>query len=456
MSFNGRRLDCNPYLSGAFEAKVRLEKLRAKKTPLQKLTLGGMEGIYHAGREARTYVDDPKFGVPFLGSTDILAADLSRLPLISKKQVAANAHFTIQEGWTLITRSGTIGRMAYVRSDMAGMACSEHVIRVVPDTDKIPSGYLYAYLSSKFGVPMVIAGTYGAIIQHIEPQHIAELPVPMAPQNIKEKAHALVNEAATTRATANRKHVSAIKAFEEAAGLPQLPERYSASQPDISLAYSSVLRPRLDGLFHSNYHQAALHPILALPKRQRARVAELASSIVEPTRFKRVQVDDIEYGLPFFGTTSLMWNDPEPVYYIPKRTPSVNQYVVTAKTLLIPRSGQLSGIIGHPVLPYGEVVGGAVTEDAIRINTDSEITAGYLYIALSSEYGRRQIKARAFGSSIPHLDIHRIGAITVPRLNEVAFKEIGSIGYEIARNRDAAIKKERSARQLIEQYIDKG
>ncbi len=31
MENNGRRLDCNPYLSGAFEAKVILDKLNVKK-----------------------------------------------------------------------------------------------------------------------------------------------------------------------------------------------------------------------------------------------------------------------------------------------------------------------------------------------------------------------------------------------------------------------------------------
>lgn len=101
-------------------------------------------------------------------SHNILQADLSNISLISKKAVQKNPKLIIEEGWTLITRSGTIGRMAYCRSDMAGMACNKDVLRVVADPDKILSGYLYAYLSSKFGVPLVISGTYGAIIQHIE------------------------------------------------------------------------------------------------------------------------------------------------------------------------------------------------------------------------------------------------------------------------------------------------
>ena len=192
MEDNGRRLDCNPYLSGGFEAKVLLNKLDAKKQRLNEVT----ERIIHAGRESRKYVTDPEQGVPFLGSTDILAADLSWLPLLSKKQVDKNPLFTIQEGWTLITRSGTIGRMAYARPDMAGMACSEHVLRVVPDRTKILPGYLYAYLSSRFGVALIVSGTYGSIIQHLEPNHIADLPVPRLGDALEEKIHNLIAEAA--------------------------------------------------------------------------------------------------------------------------------------------------------------------------------------------------------------------------------------------------------------------
>src|SRR4051794_18778147 len=82
--------------------------------------------------------------------------------------------------------------MAYVRSDMDGLACSEHVIRVVPDPKKIMPGYLYAYLSSSFGVSLVIAGTYGAVIQHVEPNHIFDLPVPIPQKDLQRKVHDLV------------------------------------------------------------------------------------------------------------------------------------------------------------------------------------------------------------------------------------------------------------------------
>lgn len=199
----GLRLDCGPYMSGALEARVKLESLTAPKMPLRKVTLGGMNGIVNPGRIKRTWVQDKKHGRPFLSSTDILQADLSNLRLISHRAVTANPKLLIEQGWTLITRAGTIGRMAYARPDMDGMACTEDVLRVVPDKSKIPPGYLYAYLSSKFGIPLVVSGTYGAIIQHIEPEHIADLPVPRLGDGFERTVHELVIRAADKRAKAS-------------------------------------------------------------------------------------------------------------------------------------------------------------------------------------------------------------------------------------------------------------
>ena len=85
--------------------------------------------------------------------------------------------------------------MVYVRPDMDGMWTSQHIMKIVPDPQRIPPGYLYAFLSGKFGVPLVASGTYGAIIQHIEPEHIADVPVPRLGPEIEEQTHGLIEQA---------------------------------------------------------------------------------------------------------------------------------------------------------------------------------------------------------------------------------------------------------------------
>ena len=48
MRRDGRRFDCGPYMSGALEAKIRLEELACRKDSLASLCVGGVDGIYHA------------------------------------------------------------------------------------------------------------------------------------------------------------------------------------------------------------------------------------------------------------------------------------------------------------------------------------------------------------------------------------------------------------------------
>jgi len=450
LEHNGRRLDCGPYMSGAIEAKELLKKHRTE--PLGSLTTGHNSGIFNGPRFARVYVDKPENGIPFLGSTDILNADLSSISLLSKKQVAGNPALVIDEGWTLITCSGTIGRMAYARSDMKGMAGSQHFMRVVPNTNKIKPGYLYAYLHSRFGVPLITSGTYGAIIQHIEPQHIADLPVPRL-GSVEDQAHEAVQQAANLRTRASESLVDAIAMLERESGLEGIPAIANSGIGFGARAVcSAALVKRMDASFHSPFHEDVLCSIRTIAVGTSS-VRDIAESIFEPKRFKRVQVDGEEFGIPMFGTTALMWADPQPSFLIPKRLASEYELVVDERTILIPRSGQIAGIIGSAVLPYGKLIGGAVSEDAIRIRCRSEIDAGYLFVALNSEYGRRQLKARAYGSSIPHLDVDQIGNVLIPNLDSDLRRRIGSVGFESSELRSEAVNLEQIARDLVERTI---
>ena len=452
----GRRLDCGPYLSGAVEAKLLLNSLPVRITELCDLTHGHEGGIYKGPLFARNFVSDPAFGVPFLSSSSVLHAELKYADLLRVQDAnsARLAPLRIEEGMTLIVRSGTIGRMTYARTEMNGMWSSEHLLKVVPNPNLVSPGYLYAFLSSRFGVPLIIGETYGAIVRHIEPGHISNLPVPLAPDAIQNDAHRLVTEAAEMRTWASTELRAVIREIEEAAGLPPLDIRYASERPDTSLVKASALRGRMDGLFHSSYHQEALARLRSLPEDRRTSVEELASRVFQPPIFKRIPVDDPHYGAPFFGTSALMRADPDASYLLSRRTPGLSDLFVNETTLLVPRSGQLVGIIGHAVLPHGDVVNGAITEDAIRVFCSEETTAGYLLACLSSEYGRRQLKSRAFGSSIPHLNEGTIAGVVIPQLDTPQMEKLGCRAFAARSARHNAVYREREARALVEDWIE--
>ena len=247
----GRRLDCGPYLSGAVEAKLLLNSLPDRPALLRDLTHGHDGGIYNGPQFVRNYVSDPAFGVPFLSSSSMLHAEFRYVDLLRRSDAVSRrlAYLKVEEGMTLISCSGTIGRMAYARPEMAGMWSSQDVLKVVPNPNRVRPGYLYAFLSGRFGVPLVVGETYGAIVQHIEPGHISDLPVPLAPNAIQNEAHRLVTEAAEMRTWASTELRTVVREIEEAAGLPPLDIRYASARPDTSLVKANALRGRMDGLF---------------------------------------------------------------------------------------------------------------------------------------------------------------------------------------------------------------
>ena len=452
----GRRLDCGPYLSGAMEARVVLERLPVHRVDLRGLTDGHQGGIYIGQQFARNYVFDPEHGVPFLSSSSMLHADFMHADLLRKSDATSHrlAHLRIEEATTLVSRSGTIGRMVYVRPEMSGMWATEDAIKIVPDPALVRPGYLYAFLSGSYGRPLLTGGTYGAIVQHVEPLHVARVPVPLAPDDVQEEAHRFVTEAAAMRTAASAELRAVVREIEEAAGLPPIDRWSSVESPDTSLVRASALGGRMDGLFHSSYHRAVLEPLRELPATRRTTVGELAERVFWPPMFKRIRVEDPRYGLPFFGTSALMRSDPDASYLLARRTPGFENLIINETTVLVPASGQLKGIIGHAVLPVGDVIGGTVTHHAIRLFCRTKPTAGYLFASLASEYARRQLKARAFGSSIPSLDESSVAGVGLPKLDDARMEELGLRAFAIRTARHEAIGREREARALVERWID--
>ena len=70
--------------------------------------------IFYGNRAKRIYVTKKEKGIPFLSSSDILQADIENVKLVSKKYTPGIDEMKLVEGWTLVSRSGTIGNCAYV------------------------------------------------------------------------------------------------------------------------------------------------------------------------------------------------------------------------------------------------------------------------------------------------------------------------------------------------------
>ncbi len=149
----------------------------------------GLATGYYPTRFARIYQHDLTY--PFITPKQI--EDLKPEP----KGYLSNLCDTDVEklmpscGELLVTRSGSVGRCVYVNKTLEEYAVSDDVIRLVLLHDKY-SGYVYAFLRTKVGQALMTTNQYGAVIKHIEPKHLENVPIPIPSTKLREKIHNLI------------------------------------------------------------------------------------------------------------------------------------------------------------------------------------------------------------------------------------------------------------------------
>ncbi len=451
---NGRRLDCGPYMSGAIEA---IELLKNHLTePLRNLTAGHNGGIFNGPRFPRIYVRDPACGKPFLGSTDILQGDLTNMHLLSNKQVAANQALLIDEGWTLITCSGTIGRMSYARPAMKGMAGSQHFMRVAPDAKKIKPGYLYAYLSSRFGIPIVISGTYGAIIQHIEPHHLEDLPVPRLGK-IEDQAHGLIEQAATLLGVYQSNINRATRHFFEVVGLRDITiNEWHSWGTDIGFTATFDGPTSLRALNYNPRYQRIINKIKSVSWKPLADLCN-PDSIKRGGRFLRVDGEP-EFSYMMVGQKQIFWLRPEG-RWIGKKFLS-EDLIGKPGTTLIAAVGTLedSEKYCRSEFIWGKGAERAYSEHFYQVlPIDDVMPSGCLFAFMRSETAFRMLRSISYGTKlqVQRPDYLRDMPIPYPESKEER-ESIHKLIIEAYESRDRAIELEDEARTLVERTIEQG
>lgn len=129
-------------------------------------------------RFKRVYVDEGH-GKVLLGGKQLYELDPS-----GKKYLSASKHdgimskLEVDQNTTLITRSGTIGKVALVPKHWEHWVPSDHIIRIVPADESI-AGYINIFLSSDYGYELITRYTYGSVVDEIDDNHVRQIPIPL-------------------------------------------------------------------------------------------------------------------------------------------------------------------------------------------------------------------------------------------------------------------------------------
>ncbi|MCR5234778.1 MAG: restriction endonuclease subunit S, partial [Lachnospiraceae bacterium] len=179
------RLDGSYHLPIVNTLIDRMQKCAGSILPLSDNRL--TTSIILPPRFKRTYVEAGHGRVLF-GGKQIYELDPS-----NKKYLSLKAHdklyreqLEIKENTILITRSGTIGKVALTPKHWENWVASDHIIRVVPTSKEI-AGYLYIFLDSSYGYYFITKHTYGSVIDEIDDNQVGEIPIPILKDEKKQK-----------------------------------------------------------------------------------------------------------------------------------------------------------------------------------------------------------------------------------------------------------------------------
>lgn len=148
------------------------------------------------GRFKRVYVEEGQ-GRVFIGGKQLFELDPSNKKYLSLSQHAdrIEKQLELHENMTLITCSGTIGKVALVGKQWENWTANQHIIRIIPADDSI-AGYLNIFLASDYGYYLITRYIYGAVIDEIDDTQVSKVPIPlMKNHDVQVQINALALEA---------------------------------------------------------------------------------------------------------------------------------------------------------------------------------------------------------------------------------------------------------------------
>lgn len=439
------RLEASVYVTEAAQATQKVLHNRYGFVPLRQVI-----DTHHCPRFKRVFVDKSNFGIYQPSQIQEIAPQ--PVAYISEKTDTNIDALRVKKGQILMTCSGTIGRVTYVSDTFDNLIFSHDLLRInVKNSDEI--GYIYAYFLSKIGNSVIQSGNYGSVIQHIEPEHLLQLPIPNAPDALKTQIHEQVMDSFALRDKSNELLQQAQDLLQKSLNLPPLD---AFKYPNRQAETWSISVEDLVGRFEAGYHNPVVHRIEAHLQKHAKQVSTLAdkslvSEINLPNRYKRHYVEP-EFGVPFLGGKEILELDPRGEKYLSKKQHAdliENQLLLKENMILI----TCSGTIGKTVLVPKHWQDWAASQHLLRVKPVNDDVAGYLAVWLKSPWALPLIQRHTYGSVIFEIDQYHLSEVSVPIVDSETISQINQLALEANALRTEAFEKEQEALAMFERIF---
>lgn len=452
----GNRFDASVYCTEGRAARLKLEKLSQTKFELTSLNPndGFVKDCLYPSRFKRIYVDK-QTGLEFLLPSQINEIYPKAEKYISPKTEVDIDNLKVKKFSLLLTRSGTIGNLTFVSDTLNGKIFSDDVIRTTFNSLE-DVGYAYAFLKSKTGQDILTTNNYGAVVQHIEPSHLAEVQIPNPSKDVKKKIHDLITRSFSLRDESNRLIDESQKLLIDELKLPQLHElKQNTFGSNDDVTTFSISASKLNNRLDASYHVPIVESIEKRIAEHSSSVHRLADSLVSnkvflPGRFKRVYVDE-GHGAKFIGSKQIGELNPTNTKYLSlnKHEKELQELELKENMVLVSRSGTIGSIKIVPKHWEKWVI----NEHVIRIIPASNEIAGYLYAWLDTEYGQVLIKKHTFGAVVDEIDVKQLGEVPIPFVSNDKLTQINDLVLEANKKRYESYILEKEAIAVINNEV---
>lgn len=448
----GNRLEASVYDVEAKQAREIVTNGKYAAVPL-----GGDSGLvdsYTCARFKRIWVDHSDY--PIYQPSSIV--DIKPIPdgYIAESTDTNIDALRVRKGQILMTCSGTIGKIAYVSTTLNNLIFSHDLLRINSHDDN--AGYVYTYLKSKIGQQILLTNSYGAVITHIEPEHLASIPIPNAPTEIRREIHQMIMDSYALRDSSNKLLDKAMDLLVHELKLPPL-EKIKVDDfiQNAPIETFSAKLSNLNNRVDASYHVPIVNAIIDYLNKNAAEVTTLddrriSCNVILPGRFKRVYVDE-GYGRIFIGGKQLGELDPSNKKYLSIAQHGnriSNQLELHENMTLI----TCSGTIGKVALVGKHWENWTANQHIIRVIPANNKIAGYLNVFLSSPYGYQLIKHYTYGAVIDEIDATHVRQIPIPLLKNTKVQdEINELALQASQNRYEAYLLEQKALRTMDQKV---
>lgn len=435
------RLDAEYYQPEYLEVENKLEGV--KTSLLKDLSLSIKKGIFDLSPD--NYLDK---GIPLLRTTDAKdpLTDFSTVVFISDEIHKKHSVTTLYPHDLVFTKIGaSIGDVAMLPELFPKYNFSQNVAGVRLNEQKIKSGYLLAFLLSKFGRKQIIRSQMISGQGKLELADLRNLAIPVLQVNYQNAISKLVSQAQVLKNDSLNYYVQAENLLLEELGLTDFEPREDLSF--VTNLSEVVEASRAD----ADFFQPKYEELISKIKNKNAK--KLGDLVSMKKGFEPGSGEYQEEGKLFIRVSSLsrFGIDSTDQKYLSE------ELYQKLKTDFEPKIGEvLLTKDATPGIAYvvKEPVEGIISGGILRLTVREGIETEYLALCINSIIGKMQAERDAGGSVISHWKPEQIRNLLIPVLPKYTQQKIADLVRRSHEARKKSKKLLEEAKTKVEEMID--